>query len=178
MTKKEYKELLKSDLLRYTSDTSLKSRLKMYMIKPGYAWSHWYRKLCYQNSKAYLKPLAFITRLRFHQISVKYGIDISSHIKEIGPGFQIEHFSCIVIHQDAVIGSGVTIRQGCVIGTNGRGVPVIEDNVDIGAGAAVIGPITVGKRAVIGANAVVTHDVPAGGVVVGNPGKVIKILDK
>ncbi|MCR5415207.1 MAG: hypothetical protein K6E79_00240 [Pseudobutyrivibrio sp.] len=87
----------------------------------------------------------------------------------------IDHFSCIVIHTDAVVGNNVTIRQGSVIGTNGRGVPTIEDGVDIGAGAAVIGPITVGKNAVIGANAVVCHDVPAGGVVVGNPGRVIKI---
>ena len=51
----------------------------------------------------------------------------------------------------------------------------MEDGVDIGAGAAVIGPITLGKGAVIGANAVVTKDVPPGGVVVGNPGKVIKV---
>ncbi|MCR5195015.1 MAG: hypothetical protein K6D38_01740 [Pseudobutyrivibrio sp.] len=87
----------------------------------------------------------------------------------------IDHFSCIVIHTDAVVGNNVTIRQGSVIGTNGRGVPVVEDGVDIGAGAAVIGPITVGKGAVIGANAVVTKDVPPGGVVVGNPGKVIKV---
>ena len=53
-------------------------------------------------------------------------------------------------------------------------VPVIEDDVNIGAGAAVIGPITVGKDAVIGANAVVTHDVPAGAVVAGNPAHIIK----
>ncbi|SFO36834.1 serine O-acetyltransferase [Pseudobutyrivibrio sp. JW11] len=173
MTKKEYKELLRSDFLRYSNDDTFIGRFKAYKMKPGYAWSYWYRKLCYQNSHSWMKPLAFITRLRFHSVAVKYGIDIPSHIKPIGAGFMIDHFSCIVIHVDAVIGSGVTIRQGCVVGTNGRGVPVIEDGVDIGAGAAIIGPITVGKGARIGANAVVIHDVPAGATVVGNPGHVV-----
>ena len=53
----------------------------------------------------------------------------------------------------------------------------IEDGVDIGAGAAVIGPITVGKNAIIGANAVVTHDVPAQATVAGNPAKIIRIKE-
>ncbi len=175
MTKQEYKDLLRTDYLRYNSDTSLLARIKTYMMKPGYAWSHWYRKLCYQNSKAYLKPLAVFTRLRFHAVSVKYGIDIPSHIAPIGGGFKIEHFSCIVVHTDAIIGSNVTLHQGIVIGDNGHGVPVIKDGVDIGAGAAVIGPITVGENVIIGANAVVTHDVCDNAVVAGNPAKVIRM---
>jgi serine O-acetyltransferase len=174
MTKQEYKELLRSDFLSYSSNTSLLNRFKIYKMKPGYEWSHWYRKLCYQNSRRILKPLAFFTRLHFHKVSVKYGIDIPSHIPQIGEGFHIEHFSNIVIHTDCVIGKNVTIHQGIVIGTNGRGVPTIEDDVNIGANACVIGPITVGKGSIIGAGAVVTKDVPAGATVVGNPAHVIK----
>ncbi len=175
MTRKEYKELLNSDYLRYTSDTSFLSHIKMYMMKPGYVWSYWYRKLCYQNSHSWMKPLAILTRLRFHSVSVKYGIDIPSHVKHIGSGFMIDHFSCIVIHGDVSIGNNCTIRQGTVIGTNNRGVPTIGDNVDIGAGSAVIGPITIGNNVTIGANSVVCHDVEDNAVVAGNPARVIRI---
>ncbi len=174
MTKKEYKELLKSDYLRYNSDTSLVARIKTYMMKPGYAWSHWYRKLCYLNSKPLLKPLAFLVRLKYHNICVKYGIDIPSHIPQIGAGFKIEHFCLIMVHTDVVIGKNVTLRQGVIIGTNEKGVPTIEDGVDFGACSIVLGPVTVGANAVIGAHAVVTHDVPAGATVVGNPAKILK----
>ena len=82
-----------------------------------------------------------------------------------------------VIHPRAVIGDRVEISTGVVIG--GRSeiyeVPVIEDDVQIGAGAKVLGPIRVGRGAVIGANAVVLHDVPPGAVVVGIPARVLRI---
>lgn len=80
----------------------------------------------------------------------------------------------IVVHARAVIGNGVKIGQNVTIG--GRSglleVPVIEDEVEIGAGACVLGPIRIGRGARIGANAVVIQDVPPGAVAVGVPAQV------
>jgi serine O-acetyltransferase len=84
-----------------------------------------------------------------------------------------------VIHARAVIGNEVTIGAGVVIG--GRSghyeVPVIEDHVDIGVGAKILGPIRIGRHAVVGANAVVIENVPAGAVVAGIPARVIRVRD-
>lgn len=83
----------------------------------------------------------------------------------------------IIIHSLARIGNGVTIMQHVTIGGrefNLNEAPVIEDDVYIGAGARVLGSIRVGRKALIGANAVVTRDVPAGATVVG-PNRVVGV---
>jgi serine O-acetyltransferase len=81
----------------------------------------------------------------------------------------------IVIHQDAVLGDRVVVSPGVTIGGTGtsRGVPVIDDDVRIGAGAKVLGPIRIGRGARIGANAVVLSDVPEGMLAVGLPARVV-----
>ncbi|MCU0802387.1 MAG: serine acetyltransferase, partial [Rhodobacteraceae bacterium] len=83
------------------------------------------------------------------------------------------HPQGIVINHQAVIGPNALIFHQVTIGSNGRGVPVIGGHVDIGAGAKIIGPVRIGDHARIGANAVVTRDVPAGAVVVGNPARLL-----
>lgn len=80
-----------------------------------------------------------------------------------------------VVHARCVIGNNVKISQNVTLGgrSGHPAVPVIEDDVEIGAGACVLGPITIGKGARIGANAVVLTDVPPGAVAVGVPAKLL-----
>lgn len=98
---------------------------------------------------------------------------------QIGRRLCIEHHGGIVIHGAAVIGDDCLIRHGVTIGNAGRkdpqGAPTIGNRVEIGAGAKILGRITLGDDAVVGANAVVTHDVPPGAVVGGVPARVIKV---
>ena len=95
----------------------------------------------------------------------------------IGHGFTIEHTGAIVISGDAVFGDDCVVRQGVTVGLrnrNRRGSPRVGNRVDIGAGAKLLGPITIGDDVVIGANAVVLCDVPGGRLAVGVPA-VVKV---
>lgn len=86
----------------------------------------------------------------------------------------------IVVHDRAKIGSHCMIGQGITIGgRNGNyDVPTIEDNVYIGAGARILGAITIGHDSIIGPNAVITKDIPPYSVVVGVPAKIINTITK
>jgi serine O-acetyltransferase len=81
----------------------------------------------------------------------------------------------IVVHRHAVLGNNIVIAPNVVIGGRGEaGAPVIGDNVLIGAGACILGPITIGRDARIGANAVVISDVPPNVTVVGVPAQIVQ----
>lgn len=126
-----------------------------------------------------LKPLALL----FTWLNVVlFGIECTPRCS-IGPGLMLPHTSGTVIGAIQV-GAGVTIFQGVTIGAREADLafipssrPVVGDDVVIGAGAKILGGIKVGNRSRIGANAVVIENVPAGGVAVGVPAKVIKVLE-
>lgn len=95
----------------------------------------------------------------------------------IGPGLFFGHTGLIRINHQVIIGKNASIAHGVTIGTKGmgdKGVPIIGDNVFIGAGAKILGKIKIGHNVCIGANAVVVHDVPDNATAVGVPAKIIK----
>ena len=97
---------------------------------------------------------------------------------EIGEGFFIDHGMGVVIGETTIIGNNVLLYQGVTLGGTGkeRGKrhPTIGNNVVVGAGAKVLGNITIGDNSYIGSNAVVIKDVPANSTVVGVPGRITK----
>lgn len=106
------------------------------------------------------------------------GIEIHPDAR-IGRGLFIDHGSGVVIGETAEIGENVTLYQGVTLGgtgfQSGKRHPTVGDNVTIGSGAKLLGPITVGHGAKIGANSVVVEDVPPRSTVVGNPGHPVKV---
>lgn len=122
-------------------------------------------------------PIALLMRKRAvlaHRIwSAVCACDIPINA-QLGGGLMLPHPLAIVIHPAAVIGPNCLIFQGVTIGTGDDGSPRIGGHVDIGAGASILGGVTIGDHAKIGANAVVLRDVPAYGVAVGVPARVIE----
>jgi serine O-acetyltransferase len=97
----------------------------------------------------------------------------------IGARFVIDHGMGVVIGETAEIGDDVTLYQGVTLGgtgfATGKRHPTVQDNVTVGSGAKMLGPITIGHGAKIGANTVVIHDVPPNTTVVGNPGHPVRV---
>ncbi len=129
-------------------------------------WSHRIAHALWQkNLKGPARILAQFTRFLT-------GVEIHPGAT-IGRRFFIDHGMGIVIGETAEIGDGVMLYHGVTLGgqvlTQTKRHPTVEDDVVIGAGAKVLGPITIGKGSAIGANAVVTKDVPANHIAVGIP---------
>lgn len=120
------------------------------------------------------RPLSLLYKFMKVGVQMLTGIDLPCETR-IGRRLVIEHFGGIIISGDSQIGDDVVLRHGVTLGLRRTGVPgapVIGNSVDIGAGAKVLGPVHIGDGAVIGANAVVLCDVPAGALAVGIPARI------
>lgn len=128
------------------------------------------------KSKLIRFPLAIIHIILAKLGEMLFGVTIGV-AAQIGKRFTIEHSGAIVIHGNAQIGDDCIVRQGVTIGNRRLDqpfdAPIIGNNVNIGAGAKILGKVTIGDNAVIGANAVVVKDVPANRVAVGIPAKLL-----
>ena len=148
--------------------------------KPFFAWMPSRSLLAairaHQRARASRAPWAPLLRkwaaLRHVFWSVVTGADIPVTCRIEG-GLMLPHPNGVVIHPDARIGPNCLFFPQVTIGVAHGGVPHIEGHVDIGAGAKVLGAITVGAHARIGANAVVVDDVPPGATVVGIPARIV-----
>jgi serine O-acetyltransferase len=171
--------MVMSDLHRIHGRSGWALLLREIFLGESFKYIFWMRVCraarCHGVSKFLLYPIA---RLMLRHYRFKYGISIDFTTK-IGPGFYIGHFGGIVVNDRTVIGRNCNISHAVTIGQTNRGrtkgIPTLGDDIYIGPGAKIIGGIRIGNRVAIGANAVVTRDVPDNAVVVGIPARVVSM---
>ena len=156
----------------FDRDPAARGVLEIMFCYPGlhavwfYRVAHW----------LWTHELYFLGRFTSHLGRFFTGIEIHPGAK-IGKKFFIDHGMGVVIGETAVIGDDCTLYHGVTLGgtswDKGKRHPTLESNVVVGAGAKILGPITVSKNARVGANSVVISPVPEGKTVVGIPGKVV-----
>lgn len=176
MTFGELKRVWRADLHRYIGRSDPRTLARSLLMLPGYQYTFTLRACRYATDRWPNPVVQVITRLLMRRFEYRFGISIPI-ATPLGEGLYIGHFGGIVVTHHAVIGRNCNLSQGVTIGVVNRGeragAPVVGDGVYIGPGAKVIGDITVGDNVAIGANCVVTKDVPDDAVVVGVPARVI-----
>lgn len=149
-------------------DPAAKNIIQIIFFYPGVQAIFWYRIAHF----LYKIKLKFIAFLIMYFVRMLLNIEIHPAAK-IGKRLFIDHGSGVVIGETSEIGNDVTIYHGVTLGGTGKHKnkrhPTIKDNVLIGTGAKILGPITIGENSKIGANAVVLKDVPPNTIAVGIP---------
>jgi serine O-acetyltransferase len=164
--------LIRSDIRRkalwcYESDRW--SAIVKTLLTDGTAAMFWYR-LMHWAGRWHLAPLEMV----FNKLNVICCNCIIGRGARFGPGFVLVHSTGVVINGSVRGGSNVTIEHQVTIGADRRQSPIIGNDVFVGAGAKILGEISVGDGARVGANAVVVDDVPAHSTVVGIPARVVR----
>ena len=118
-----------------------------------------------------------LSGLVLYRVTALVGHAVIGRGAEFGPGLVIFHSNGITINSEVRAGKNLTLQHEVTLGHN-EGSPVLGDNVFVGAGAKVIGPVRIGNDVRIGANAVVTRDLPDGATAVGVPARVVRIDGK
>ena len=154
-------------------DPAAKSMTEVRLCYPGLAALRSHRRA----HALFLKGHVLLARMLSQHARHKTGIEIHPGA-QIGRRVFIDHGDGVVIGETTIIGDDVTIYQGVTLGGTGKHTgkrhPTIGNNVTIGAGAKVLGPIVIGNNVKVGAGAIVLKDVPDNCTVVGNPGRIVK----
>lgn len=148
-------------------DASRKSLLKACLTDGTFAMVMY--RLMQGSHRSHLAPLAMV----FNKLNGFFGRCIIGRGAEFGPGFVLIHSYGVVINSSVTAGSDIRIEHLVTIGAERGESPVLGDNVFIGAGAKIVGAVTIGSHVKIGANAVVTKDIPDNVTAVGIPAKVV-----
>ncbi|NTV67320.1 MAG: serine acetyltransferase [Chlorobaculum sp.] len=121
------------------------------------------------------KPFSFLYRFLYKTVQILTGIELPCEVP-VGRNFRIDHFGDIIISGYASFGDDCIIRNGVTVGLKNieeKAAPKIGNQVNIGAGAKLLGNITIGDNVDVGANAVVISSVPANSIAVGIPARII-----
>ena len=155
------------------SDPAARNAVEILLTYPtlrairSYRLAHWF----------YVRKYYTIARIISQRARNKTGIEIHPGAT-IGKGLFIDHGMGVVIGETAVIGDNCLLYQGVTLGGTGKDKgkrhPTVEDNVMIGAGTIVLGPVTIGENTKIGAGSVVTQDLPANVTAVGSPVMIVR----
>jgi len=157
-------------------DPAARGKLEILVTYPGVHAVIWHRLA----SRAWRRDWRGSARIVSWFARLLTNVDIHPGAT-IGNRFFIDHGAGVVIGETAIVGDDVTLYHGVTLGgvswSPGKRHPTLLDGVMVGAGAKILGPITIGANARIGANSVVMEDVPSGATVVGIPGKIVRGLE-
>ena len=176
-----YKYLILTDLYRINADIRTRTLIKAVLLgNETYQYNFWMRTCAYTRMHGLFKYIFYpFAKFILNHYEYKFGISIP-YTTNIGSGFYIGHFGTIVVNGRSKIGNNFNISHGVTLGVSNRGdkkgYPEIGHNVYLGPGSKIIGAIKIGNNVAVGANCVVTKDVPDNAVVVGVPGKIISYL--
>ncbi|MEG0740591.1 MAG: serine O-acetyltransferase [Clostridia bacterium] len=171
---KDWKALVREDREAvFARDPAAKSSMEVRLCYPGLKALKAHRRA----HSLYMKGHVLLARMLSQHARHRTGIEIHPGA-QIGRRVFIDHGDGVVIGETTIIGDDVTIYQGVTLGGTGKDTgkrhPTIGNGVTIGAGAKVLGPITIGDHSKVGAGAIVLKNVPENCTVVGNPGRIVQ----
>ena len=162
-------ENIREDLRNYDYDISAQG----FWVMAVYRFGRWRYGI---KARPIRMPFSLLYKFMFKAVQILTGVELPCEAK-VGKNFKIDHFGGIIVSGYASFGDNCRIRNGVTVGIkdiDDLRAPQISSNVDIGAGAKILGPIKIGNNVKIGANAVVVEDVPDNSIAVGVPARIIQ----